>query len=138
MKKVLSIVFAMLILVSGMHLSVATHFCGGEIAAVKWSVTGEKGTCGMEKPQTKCPIHDVFTSNCCQDEVSICTVDTNYSPSTFQFKKAAAHLLQVFSIPVSFSLNSFTPTSTLYTSISPRDKLQISAVNLEHICVFRI
>jgi len=138
MKKVLSIVFAMLILVSGMHLSIATHFCGGEIAAVKWSVTGEKGTCGMEQAQTKCPIHDVFTSNCCQDEVSVCTVDSNYSPSDFQLKKFLAPLIHVFSIPESFSLNSFSTPSSLYTSINPRDRLQISAVNLERLCVFRI
>ena len=47
MKKLFSILFAAIVLVSGMHLSVATHFCGGEISQVKLSFTHENATCGM-------------------------------------------------------------------------------------------
>lgn len=138
MKKVFSIVFAMLILISGLHLSVATHVCCGEVAAVKWTLTGEKATCGMEKTQDRCPLHGIISSNCCRDEVSVYSVDKNYSPSNFQIKKTITNLLQLFSAPVSFSLNSFTSLKPLYTSASPPDKLQISSVSQEKICVFLI
>jgi hypothetical protein len=138
MKKTFYILFSMLILLSGMHLSVATHLCGGEIAAVKWSVTGEKATCGMENSRYKNSVNGAITSNCCQDDIAVYTVDNNYNFSNFQIKKAVTNLLQVFSIPLGISTHSFIPLKSLYTSISPRDKLQISAVSLENICVFRI
>lgn len=139
MKKAFSIVLAILILFSGLHISLATHICGGKIAALKWSVTGEKATCGMESTQNSRPTHDdAIGSNCCQNKIAVYTVDNNYNPSTFQIKKAVTNLLQIFFIPISLSLPSFNPSSSLYTNISPRDKLQISAVSLENICIFRI
>ena len=138
MKKVLSIVFAMLILFSGMHISVASHFCGGEIAAVKWSVTGEKATCGMEKAQTACPLHQAITSGCCKDEVTVYKIDNNYSPSDFQLKKVVTNLIQVFNIPDCLSLNTLIPLKSSFTCIRPPGNLQSSSVKQEDICVFLI
>jgi uncharacterized protein YxeA len=48
MKKIFSILFAVMVVLSGMHISISTHICGGEIAAVKLSVSAVKATCGME------------------------------------------------------------------------------------------
>ena len=138
MKKVFSIVFAMLILLSGIHLSVATHVCGGEVAAVKWSVTGEKATCGMESAQTACPVHGGIASTCCQDQVSVYQIDDNYSPSDFRIKKPITSLLQVLSAPVCLLFHTSVPSISLCTDISPRDKLQVSSVSQEKICVFLI
>lgn len=139
MKKILSIIFALLILLSGMHLSLATHFCGGEIAAVKWSVSGEIASCGMENQNQSCPIQNAVSSkSCCQDEVAIYSVDNNYNPSTFELKKVASHIIQVFYIPVNLLFNFSSASSSLLAYISPHNKLQISLVSLPDICVFRI
>ena len=139
MKKILSIIFALLILLSGMHLSLATHICGGEIAAVKWSVSGEIASCGMENQNQSCPIQDGFSSkSCCQDEVAIYSVDNNYNPSSFELKKVASNIVQVFYIPVNLLFNfASVPTSSL-AYISPHNKLLFSSVSLPDICVFRI
>jgi len=48
MKKLLSILFAGMLLLSGMHMSMATHLCGGELAAVKWSFSGEMQVAGWK------------------------------------------------------------------------------------------
>lgn len=139
MKKLLSISFAFLILLSGMHISVATHICGGEVAEVKWSFSGEKGTCGMENPFKLCPVHNGISSkSCCQDEVAAYTVDSNYSPSSFQTIKASNNLVQVFYVPVNLLFHSLAATTPLFTNISPHNKLPASAVSLPDICVFRI
>lgn len=137
MKKLFSISFAFLILLSGLHLSIATHICGGEIAAVKWSFSGEKATCGMENPKQTCPEHKGIYSNCCHNEIVNYTVDNNYNPSSFQIKEVSKTLLQVFSIPVNSSLP-FIASNSFYTDVSPRDNSLTSAVSLADICVFRI
>lgn len=138
MKKVLSIVFAMLILLSGLHLSVATHACGGEIAAVKWSFSGEKATCGMENTTHKIPSNDEIAPNCCQDEISAYQIDNNYNPSTFTVKKVVRDLAQVFIIPACLSCPSFNSPVFFSANFPPGNKLQVSHVFLEDICVFRI
>src|SRR5512138_2236142 len=88
MKKVLSIVFAGLILLTGMHLSIAAHLCGGEVASVKLSFSGQEATCEMEMPK-ECSVHNELTaSGCCKNKVSYYSVDKNYSPSSFESNTA--------------------------------------------------
>lgn len=138
MKKALSIVFALLILFSGMHLSVATHYCGGERAAVEWSMTGVKATCGMERIQTDCANHPNVTSNCCRDEISMYSVDSNYNLSNFQLRLTEKPLSQDFFVPASLFPAGSALVAALFQAVAPRDKLQVSQVLLERICVFRI
>lgn len=138
MKKLLSISFAFLILLSGMHLSVATHICGGKVAAVKWSFSGEKATCGMESAKQTCPSHNGIASNCCHNKLSVYTTDNNYNPSTFQVKEVTKSLLQVFDVPVSISFNSSIAANSLRNNVIPPDIALTSAVSLEEICIFRI
>ena len=138
MKKTLSILFASLILLSGMHLSIAKHFCGGEFAAVKWSFTGEKATCGMESDENTCSNHNGISSNCCRNEVAVYAIDSNYSPSSFQFKAATQPLSYVFIIPNGLLFCATTVSFSAHTSVVPPDNIAVSAVNLADICVFRI
>ena len=139
MKKFFSILFTLLILISGLHLSLATHFCGGNIAAKKVSVTGKLASCGMETSEDMCPIHGVhFNSLCCDDEVIGYSTDNIYTPTNSEVINSSQHILQVFNIPVSFSFHSFSDSTSLFTSVGPPDNLLTSAVSLAGICVFRI
>lgn len=138
MKKLLSISFAFLILLSGMHLSVATHICGGEIAAVKLSLSGTKATCGMETPKQTCPGHSTFKNNCCKDEIAVLITDSNYNSSTFQAKEVIKNMSQTFAVPVNTAFNSHITLTSLCTFISPPDNLLASDVSLSEICIFRI
>jgi hypothetical protein len=138
MKKIFAILFASLIILSGMHFSIAQHICGGTVASVKWSFSGQAATCGMESPVKKDQSHKGFSSNCCQNNINLLTVDKNYNPTSFQIKEVSKQTLPNYFSPV---INLFHPANLLYTSIkysSPPYKLSASVVNLADICVFLI
>jgi hypothetical protein len=136
MKKLFSIVFAMLILFSGMHVSLATHICGGEVAAMKLSFSGQKASCGMPESKTDCDGSVNVKSNCCHNKVAFYSVDKNYNPSTVQFKSFSNNLIQAFIIPVSLTQNSTFKTQN--STVFPPGNLLASNVSLTDICVFRI
>jgi hypothetical protein len=139
MKKLFSILFAGMILLSGMHLSIASHLCGGELSAVKWSVLDEKAGCGMEmvKPVQSAEKR-VEAENCCKDEISFYTVDNNYNPSTIQTHEPGHQLLQVFYIPLSLGIHFGNTSHSTNTHVQPPGKFLASAVNQPDICVFLI
>lgn len=138
MKKLFSILFAVLILVSGIHLSLATHFCEGQLAAVKWSFSGEKATCGMEQSQAAPSAHEGLVPDCCHNMISYFAVDQNYNTSSFQIKHVTRNLLQVFAVPVCSLLNlKLFPVSS-FANVSPPGQTIGNAVSLPDICVFRI
>lgn len=137
-KKFLYISFAFLILLSGMHFSIATHICGGKIAAVKWSFTGKKATCGMEDSKSTIPDQNTITSNCCRDKVSVYSVDNNYYSSSYQFKEVTKKLLHSFYVPLNLSFHTLAVSNHLCTKVIPPGNSFTSMVTLSDICVFRI
>src|SRR4030042_1463721 len=97
MKHIFSILFSLLVFLSGMHFSLATHYCQGKIAATKFSLSGEKASCGMEKCTSESPAKETqIESNCCMDEISVYATDNNYTPSGLQIKKTIKNIFQVF------------------------------------------
>jgi hypothetical protein len=138
MKKIFSISLVFLFLLSGMHLSIATHICGGEVAAVKWSFSGKQATCGMESPGQSFPSGNGIASNCCQNKICVLTVDSNYLPSASQIKDLTKSLIQVFNVPVSLTSQNTSLLSLTYNNAVPPDIAVTSAVSLANICVFRI
>jgi hypothetical protein len=138
MKKLLSIFFAFLILLTGVHLTFATHYCGGSFAASKISVSGELASCGMEDIEKTCSNPgNHLKSHCCDNEVSVYAIDNTYTPSFSVATDVVQNILQVFTLPVSITIHSFLPEKPLLTSVSPPGKLFTSIVNLADICVFR-
>jgi hypothetical protein len=139
MKKLLSISFALLILLSGMHLTIATHFCSGELAASKVSFSGELASCSMEGPVDRCLSTAKHSdSNCCKNEVSVLSVDHNFAPSFTIFKIFSPNLLQVFEIPACLHIHSLTAVNLVCSTISPPGNLLVNAVSLPKLCVFLI
>jgi hypothetical protein len=139
MKKLFSISIALLMLLSGLQLTISRHYCGGELADSKVSVLGQIASCGMESETGECPQPgNHVESSCCNNKVSVYAVDHNYSPSFTEFKAFSQTVLQVFTIPENSTLHSITPLSQLFTDVSPPGSLLASAVSLPKICVFRI
>ena len=139
MKKILSISFALLMLLSGMNLTVATHFCGGHLSASKVSFSGKLATCGMEDGTHSCASTGVHSdSDCCTNHVAHLAVDHNYSPSFLAVKYFGHQLLQVFVIPENLIHYSNTALNFVRTNESPPGILTVSDVSLPDICVFRI
>jgi hypothetical protein len=139
MKKLFSISIALLMLLSGMQLTISRHYCGGELADSKVSVIGQIASCGMETATNDCTqTGNHLKSNCCNNKVSVYTVDHNYSPSFTEFKAFSQSVLQVYLVPENnlfHSLTSFLQTST---DASPPGNFLATAVSLPKICVFRI
>ena len=139
MKKLLSISIAFLMLLSGLQLTISRHYCGGELAQSKVSLTGHLASCGMETATDDCtqPGNHV-QSSCCDNKVSVYAVDQNFTPSFSDFHSFAQNVLQVFIVPESTSIRSFTAINLSCTDTSPPENLLVDAVSLPKICVFRI
>jgi hypothetical protein len=138
MKKVFSILFASLILLSGMHFTVASHICCGELAAVKISVSGEKATCGMEETQDQGASNGTIQSDCCKNKIASCSADSNYFPSISGLKafKSEAAPAMAF-LPVLF-LSTPVLSKTYYSMVGPPVSRLFNTVDQSFICVFII
>ncbi len=138
MKKFLAISFALLILLSGMHFTIATHYCGGHIAATKLSFSGKVATCGMisDKPDNSAETR--FSRHCCEDEVEVYKINTDYSPSSFNAKSITQSILHEFYIPGGFSFHSSFPLLINPPNASPPGCYLANAVSMADICIFRI
>lgn len=138
MRKAISILFALLILVSGIHLTIASHICCGELAAVKYSITGEKATCGMEDNTASCPANGVIGTDCCKNRIATCVADNNYFPSELGIKT-----IPDFSAPVQYA----TPSVSFFATYNPATYHSMvgppifdfyNSVDQSFICVFII
>ena len=139
MKKLLSISIALLMLLSGMQLTISQHYCGGELAQSKVSLTGHIASCGMESGTDDCTqTGNRVKSSCCNDQVSVYSVDHNFTPSFTNFHSFAQNVLQVFIVPESTSIHSSTAINLSSTDTNPPENLLVDAVSLPKICVFRI
>ncbi len=139
MKKLFAILFAVSIVLSGMHITVSTHYCGGVVAATKVSVSGQLASCGMEGVSDQCQLPGKhIRSNCCTNKISVFTVENNFAPAFSEFKSASQNILQIFVIPASFQIHSLSVLSIYHQNISPPGNIMVSAVSLLRICVFRI
>ena len=139
MKKGVSISFALLMLLAMLHLTVATHYCGGKVAASTVSLSGKLATCGMECSEKGLPLPGTnFTKHCCDNIVTFCGIDSNYTPSFSFVPESYQYNFQVFAIPVGLSVNSHTDLITLDTNTSPPGVLLSTNVDLSDICIFRI
>ena len=129
-----------MILLSGLHISVATHLCCGEgNTFVKISVNGELASCGMEDADDSGSLPGTyFKVHCCDDELSVFHVDNNYASSSLEFKSFSPNVLQVFFIPESFTLNSLNIFNVNSSDVRPPGNVPLSEVSLPKICVFRI
>jgi hypothetical protein len=139
MKKVISISLTFLMLTAMLHLSVATHYCGGKIAASKISLTGKLATCGMNDDEKNLPqTSSHYTTHCCDNVMASYGINSIYFPSFSSFPESYQLHFQVFNPLIGFNLHSFASLETIYTSVSPPDISVSNNVDLSDICVFRI
>lgn len=139
MKKVFSISLSILMLTAVLHLSVATHYCGGKETASVVSLNGKLADCGMEGSEKELPLSGAnVTKHCCDDVVTFCGIDSNYTPSFSFIPESYQYNYQVFAIPLALSVNSCTDLIPFYPNVSPPGVLMSTNVDLSDICVFRI
>jgi hypothetical protein len=139
MKKGTSILLAVLMLAAMFHFSIATHYCSGKVAASTVSVSGKLATCGMECSEQGLPPSGTnFTKHCCNDIVTFCGIDNNYTPSFSFVPEYYKYNFQHFSIPTGSPLYSMAVLKSLDANVSPPEFLRSNNVDLSDICIFRI
>jgi hypothetical protein len=139
MKKLISISLTCLMLAAMLHLSVATHFCGGKIAASKISLSGKLASCGMEDDEKDLPqTGSNLTKHCCDNVLVYYGINSIYFPTFSSFPESYQLHFQVFNPLIGSNLHSFASLETIYTSVSPPDISVSNNVDLSDICVFRI
>lgn len=139
MKKIISISLVLLVIASIMHISIAAHFCGGELASSNLSLTAKLAGCGMESQNTTPLSGTSYNQHCCDNTLTFFGIDNNYLPS-FQFFTADPQQsnFQFFSMVFGYALPSEIVFRSLNTNFSPPGVLLSTQVDLSDICVFRI
>jgi len=138
-KHLLSISFAVIILLSGMNLTIATHYCRGEIAATKISFSGKPASCGMESGTENSSSSETgITTHCCEDKIAAYTIDSNYCPSEIHLKNLTRYILATFGMPVNVSFIYYHNPSSFLADKGPPYLITENAVSRAEICVFRI
>ena len=138
MKRVFSLLFAVLILLSGMHLTVASHLCGGELAAVKCSFTGEKASCGMQESQIPVSSNGAIESDCCKNRVTACESDGNYFSPSNKIAEIPSVTAPIFVAALSNSMQSIVLLKTYQSMVGPPVTTPSNVVEQSFICVFII
>ena len=139
MKKGFSIFFSLLMLTAMLHFSVATHYCHGNIAASKISLSGKPASCGMENGEKDLPLSGThFSSFCCDDAMVYLGISANYTPSFYDKIESYQNSYQLLAIPGGLPVLHQLVLPSIYTSVNPPGVLMSTNVDLSDICVFRI
>lgn len=139
MRKEFSILFILAIILSGVHVTVSTHYCGGKVAASEISLSGKTASCGMEDNDYSCPGPEPkLTTNCCEDLVSVYCIYNNFEPSASVVPESNQNNFQIFNITAGIPACTIPAVNSIYTNASPPGALMSTSVDLSYICIFRI
>lgn len=142
MKKGVSILIVLVIIFSGVNFTIATHYCGGRVAATKVSLSGKLASCGMQETEESCPLPgNHLTSHCCDNKLTTIGIVNNYTvPVLVSIQKDnTQNLLYKNYSPVNQSFNIISVSNNLCTNMHhPPWKLLTTEVSPDKICVFLI
>jgi hypothetical protein len=139
MKKASSIFLAFLLLLTTIHFSIATHYCGGKLAAVKYSFTGEKAACGMEdKNEAPCPFNNSIRSYCCNDQLTLVSTDQNYFSYYSVYKIITEKVFQILALPITEMSRQYDLFHSVQNYSDRQTVFRTNRVLLDFICTFRI
>jgi len=138
MKKALTILAAVVLIASGMHISLASHYCAGKLAAVKISLTGERAGCGMEECTTNTNTgENSYNGLCCEDHIS------DYSLCSYEYTTSTELTLPGQKLPTFQDAPGSLLTGQEYTlgisgsNLSPPGEYQNSQ-SCPVLCTFRL
>jgi hypothetical protein len=138
MRKVLSIPLIILILGSGMTLNVATHYCGGVVAATRVSFSSRLASCGMETPAVNKLTADAISKHCCEDKISAYSFDTNYVPSCYFVVNPDLHVVHYEYVTAAYVTGQVLDKLVSEKIIRPPGTYNNASSVIQVICVFRI
>ncbi len=137
MKKVLTILVIVISLASGMKVSIDHHYCGGQLADVRISLSGKLASCGMEPSGPACPGHQGITSKCCEDQVSVFSINNYYYPQFFKLSHPVTEKVITALYPANIICSENFSYRLSDLVLPPGNNLRLALTQPE-ICVFRI
>lgn len=142
MKKVLSIISAVLILISGMHFTMSMHFCHENLAAVTLTAGSNGATCGMVRSSSSTQSASsgitILENDCCHNSNVLYSVD-EYSPSTqLNLQEVTPLHSFLFILPVEEPVQKTSKISIYRHLIFPEKDLMAGSVPIEGLCSYRI
>lgn len=139
MRKGFSIVFAFIMMLSGARVTIATHFCGGHIAAKTVSLTGKLASCGMENGEGLCSsTESSIKSHCCEDHIRCLCLPDNFTPGENAGADFFPDVTLISFLPVVQVHFSSENSSCNFTDTGPPGPFSPTSVKLMSICTFRI
>jgi hypothetical protein len=139
MRKTASVLMAMILLLTGIHLSIASHLCQGRVVDVNISVTSANlSSCCMTGEVISSPSGKTFKTHCCINELTTLSVDSNYSPSHFKDIDVYQKVIHISGAFLKDIVEDLDFTSYSRSAHSPPGIYRKNAVELADICVFRI
>ncbi len=127
-------------LTATLHLTVARHYCDGNLAAIKLSFSGELASCGMKECAEK-DCHQTgeqLIKHCCDNYITFNVIDSNYNPSFPIEIVFCQYNFQDFNIPLELPILPSKVLTSLYINVRPTNTPWFTSVDLSDICVFRI
>lgn len=154
MQKVFTLIMSVILLISGMQISIDHHYCSGELVETKLSLTGKPASCGMEEAVHEsseqslvgetCKLHNYKSSwqtnieeTCCEDKISFYNCTATYLPEYFKFSHPVFGKENQFFHEWSNIFKSF-HISDLPSKFLPPGKKIMPDIELAEICVFQI
>lgn len=138
MKKAITILITVIFLTSLTQFSIGHHYCGGNLAAVKVSLTGEKATCGIEHGDSHSSNQILFSSGCCEDEMLSFFGYNNSIPEYFQITKPLPEKQAIYFQNILLTDSQSFDSNCSNGCIFPPGKNIHSRLTQPDICVFRI
>jgi hypothetical protein len=138
MRKSASILMAIMVLLTGIHLSIASHFCCGNLVAVHFSVNGQDASCSMNDKVSYSSGGTFLKKHCCTNDLTTLTVDSNYSPSFAKSIDVSQKVIHILGVPLTEIVKELAYAQYSHPILSPPGIFRTNTVELAEICVFRI
>jgi hypothetical protein len=137
MKKALTSIFAVILLVSGMQITLDRHYCGGSLADIRISFTGKMASCGMEQSEPDRPDYPIIDNKCCEDQLFFYKISSNYYPEYFKLAQLTSER-EIIPIHTNNFITDNSYNQNLVQWIFPPGYNLWSSLTQSEICVFRI
>lgn len=134
MKKMFSILFAVLILFSGLTVNLAVHYCRGMEASKKLTLSGSLPGCGMESHQSSKGLHN---PSCCSNVVKSYTFSNTFFSSSVSPETAKVQIQHAMVTAEAFTFDQPAAELRLLNN-RPPGVFMAQDVELDFICIFRI
>jgi hypothetical protein len=139
MKRFISLPLLVLILFTGIKIDIASHYCGGRLAATKVSLIGKRATCGMEEHSVANTPNGLITKHCCDNVFFSVSLGINYVPSANLSVPDNAPEFNHFYIAPEVSIRDHGQLlSCLFCIIKPPGNFVPNDVEQQSICIYRI